>query len=139
MIKNFLYHKQSKKSFIFFKQNFFFLLRIFTTIQKKHLKATIRIQLHKSTIKTIVVKTHTHRHTHTHTHTQTHTQTKKNNNNKKGNTNFPSQRISTPKTPQTEAPMAAVKEQDPSTAVAKTSNPEVGGILDPLHSYVSTT
>ena len=42
----------------------FFLLRIFTTIQeKKHLQVTIRIQLHKSIIKTAFVKTHTHTHT----------------------------------------------------------------------------
>ena len=80
----------------FFLTKFFFLLRIFTTIQKKHLKATIRIQLHKSVIKVVVVKTQ---------HTQ-----RKIIIIKKGNTNFPPQGISTPTTPQTKAPTAAVKE-----------------------------
>ena len=43
-------------------------------------------------------------------HTHTHTHTKKNNKNKKGNANLPPQGISTPTTPQTEVPMATVKE-----------------------------
>ena len=57
----------------------------------------------------------------------------------KGNINLPPQGKSTPKTPQTEAPTITVKEQEPSTAVAKTSSLEAIGVLDPLHSYVSAT
>ena len=48
-------------------------------------------------MKTVIVKTHTYTH-------------KNRNKNKKGNANFPPKGISTPTTPQTEAPTAAVKE-----------------------------
>ena len=57
----------------------------------------------------------------------------------KGNANLPPQGISTPTTPETKAMTATVKEQEPLTAVTKISTPEVAGILDPLHSYVSST
>ena len=65
-----------------------------------------------------------------HTHTY-------NINNKKKKAILTSLPISTPTTPQTEALTITVKEKEPSTVVAKTSTPEVAGILNPLHSYVS--
>ena len=63
-----------------------------------------------------IVNTHTHTHTHTRTHTHTHAQT-----------------------PQAEAPTATVKEQEPSTVVAKISTLEAAEIQNPLHSYISAT
>ena len=64
---------------------------------------------------------------------------KKKTNKIKNSTNVPPQGKSTPTTPQTEVPMATVKEQELSTVAAKTSTPEVAGILDSLHFYVSAT
>ena len=57
--------------------------------------------------------------------------------NKRSSTNLPPKEKSTPTTPQTEVHMAIVKEQEPSTLLAKTSTPEVAGILDSPHFYVS--
>ena len=76
---------------------------------KIQLRAILRITIHKSIIKTAVIKTHTH----THTHTQ-------NDNNNNNNNN--------------EAPMATVKKEESSTDVAKTSTLQVAKIVDPLHS-----
>ena len=89
----------------------FFLSRIFTTTRNQLLKLHNSIhnytitQLHKSIIKTVVVKTHIHAH-------------KNNNNNKKiiikkGNANLPSQGKSIPTTPQMEVPTPTIKESDP--------------------------
>ena len=54
---------------IFFLTKFFFLLRVFTAIQKK--KNIYQLQLHNNYInqllKLLLLK-HTHTHTHTHTH-----------------------------------------------------------------------
>ena len=90
-------------SFFFVNRNFFFLLRIFTTIQKTFKSNNKDNNYINHSLKLPLLK-------HTHTNTHTHTHTKKSNNNKKGNTNLPPQGISTPTTPQTEVPTAAVKE-----------------------------
>ena len=74
------------------------------------------------------------------THTEkNNTFDKKKTNKKKSSTSLPPQGKATPTTPQTEVPMATVKEKEPSTVVAKASTPEVAGILNSLHFYVSAT
>ena len=68
---------------VFFLITFISPFKSFYNNKKTHLKATVRTQLHKSSIKIAIIKTHIHTHTHTHTHTQRHTQNNNNNNNEK--------------------------------------------------------
>ena len=91
-------------SFFFVNRNFFFLLRIFTTIQKTFKSNNKNNNYINHSLKLPLLK-HTHTQTHTHIHTQ-----RKVIIIKEGNTNLPPQGISTPTTPQTEVPTAAVKE-----------------------------
>ena len=126
----------------FFWQNFFFPFKNFySNTKKKTFKSNNKNNKYINQLLKLPLLRHTHTptHTHTHTHTHRHTHTQR----KiiiiiiKGNTNLPLPGISCPATTKTETQRQQSRNR--SRQLLSQRPPQVAGILDPLHSYVSAT